>query len=129
GPTTTTHDVLAGIDLHGKLAVVTGSAAGLGKESARALAAAGAAVVMAARDADKNQRAIADIRASHPDARLAHLTLDLADLDSVRRAAGELLTTHTRIDILIDNAGIMACPLARTAQGCELQFGTNHIGH
>lgn len=129
GPTTTTDEVLAGIDLSGKLAVVTGSSAGLGRETARALAAAGAAVVMAARDRAKNAKAIAEIRANHPSARLAHLTLDLADLGSVRSAAAEVLATHPRVDILINNAGIMACPLARTAEGCELQFGTNHIGH
>lgn len=129
GETTTTDEVIAGIDLRGRVAVVTGTSAGLGIETATALARAGAAVVMAARDAAKNRQAIESIRAQVPGAQLSHLTLDLADLDSVRRAAAEALARHARLDIVIDNAGLMACPLGRTKEGCELQFGTNHIGH
>ena len=129
GETTTTDEVIAGIDLRGKLALVTGTSAGLGLETATALARAGAQVVMAARDAAKNQHAIDAERAQVPAAQLCHVTLDLADLASVRRAAAEVLAAFPRIDILVANAGIMACPLARTQAGCELQFGTNHIGH
>jgi NAD(P)-dependent dehydrogenase (short-subunit alcohol dehydrogenase family) len=129
GAETTVDDVLRGIDLRGKTAVVTGTSAGLGAETARALAQAGATVVMAARDAQKNEKAIAAIRTLVPNAKLQHITLDLSDLDSVRRAAVAITAAHPRIHILINNAGIMACPLARTATGCELQFGTNHIGH
>lgn len=125
----TVDDVIAGIDLRGKTAVVTGTSAGLGIETARALARAGATVVMAARDAQKNAQAIATIRTALPAAQLVHVTLDLSDQASVRRAAAEILAAHPRIDILINNAGIMACPLLHTADGLEMQFGTNHIGH
>jgi len=124
-----TDDVIRGIDLSGKTAVVTGSSAGLGLETARVLAGAGANVVMAARDANKNAQAMATIRAANPDARLDGVVLDLSDIDSVRAAAASLLEKYPRIDLLINNAGIMACPLARTANGCELQLATNHIGH
>jgi NAD(P)-dependent dehydrogenase (short-subunit alcohol dehydrogenase family) len=129
GAATTTDEVLRGIDLRGRTAVVTGTSAGIGVETAAALARAGADVVMAARDGAKNQRAIDSIRAQSPSAWLRHIDLDLGDLASVHRAAAQILQEHPRIDILINNAGIMACPLARTAEGCELQFGTNHIGH
>ena len=125
----TTDEVIRGIDLSGKTAVITGSSAGLGLETARVLAQAGAQVVMAARDARKNTQAMATIRASNPAARLDGVVLDLSDIDSVRAAAASLLEKYPRIDLLINNAGIMACPLARTANGCELQLATNHIGH
>jgi len=129
GAHTTTDEVMRGIDLRGKTAVVTGSSAGLGLETSRVLAQAGATVIMAARDADKNARAMAAIRAQNPGAELVGIVLDLSDTDSVRAAAAAILSGHSRIDILINNAGVMACPLARTANGCELQLATNHIGH
>jgi NAD(P)-dependent dehydrogenase (short-subunit alcohol dehydrogenase family) len=129
GAQTTVDDVVQGIDLRGKTAVVTGTSSGLGIETARALAKAGARVVMAARDPQKNAAALAAIRAQLPHAELEGVTLDLGDLGSVRAAAAQILAAHPRIDLLINNAGIMACPLSRTAEGCELQFGTNHIGH
>lgn len=122
-------DVIRGIDLRGKVAVITGTSAGLGSETARVLAQAGATVVMAARDAQKNAKAMAAIRAQVPAAQLEHITLDLADLASVRRAAADINARHPRLHLLINNAGVMACPLARTAEGCEMQFGANHIGH
>ena len=125
----TTDEVIRGIDLSGKTAVVTGSSAGLGLETARVLAGAGASVVMAARDANKNAEAMATIRAANPDARLDGVVLDLSDIDSVRAAGASLLEKHPRIDLLINNAGVMACPLRRTANGCELQLATNHLGH
>jgi NAD(P)-dependent dehydrogenase (short-subunit alcohol dehydrogenase family) len=129
GEQTTTDEVMRGIDLRGKTVVITGTSAGLGVEATRVLARAGARVIMAARDAQKNAAAMAAIRAQVPDAQLQHVSLDLSDLASVRRAGEQIAAAHPRIDILINNAGIMACPLARTAEGCELQFGTNHIGH
>ncbi len=129
GAETTVDEVIQGCDLRGKVAVVTGTSAGLGLETARALAQAGATVVMAARDPQKNAMAIATIRADTPQAQLHHVSLDLSDLGSVRAAAAAILAQHPRLHLLINNAGIMACPLARTAEGCELQFGTNHIGH
>ena len=129
GATTTTDEVLRGIDLRGKVAVVTGSSTGLGLETSRALAQAGATVVMAARDRCKNTGALATVRAQVPAARLLDVTLDLGDLNSVRRASARILAVQPRIDLIVNNAGVMACPLTRTAEGCEGQFGTNHVGH
>jgi len=129
GAASTADEVMAGVDLSGKVALVTGASGGLGAETARVFARAGATVLMAARDAEKNAGAIAAIRAQLPAARLLPVALDLADLDSVRRCAQTVLALQPRIDLLINNAGIMWGPLRRTAEGCELHFGTNHIGH
>jgi NAD(P)-dependent dehydrogenase (short-subunit alcohol dehydrogenase family) len=126
---TTAQQIIQGVDLRGKTAVVTGTSAGIGGETARALAAAGATVVMAARDPQKNAAALSNVRAAVPGANVEHVTLDLSNLASVRSAAAEVLAKHPRIDILVNNAGIMACPLLRTADGFEMQFGTNHVGH
>jgi NAD(P)-dependent dehydrogenase (short-subunit alcohol dehydrogenase family) len=126
---TTADEVLEGLDLTGKTIVVTGSSAGLGSETARAMAAAGAEVVMAARDADKNAKVAARIRAEQADARLHPVTMDLADMASVRRAAAEILAAHPKIDALINNAGIMGGPLVITKDGVELHFAINHVGH
>ena len=125
----TTTDVIQGIDLSGKLAVVTGASAGLGIETSQTLAGAGATVVMVARDRAKLDAAMESVRAEVPQAQLDSQLMDLAELASIRDAAGELRQRHPRIDLLVNNAGVMACPLARTADGFELQFGTNHIGH
>jgi len=125
----TADEVLAGLDLTGRTAVVTGSSAGLGYETARAMAAKGAEVVMAGRDPGKNAAAADRIRAGQPDARLATVTIDLADLDSVRRGAVEILAAHPKIHALINNAGIMGGPLTLTKDGLELHFASNHIGH
>lgn len=127
--TSTTSDVLQGMDLHGKRVVVTGATSGIGWETARSLAAVGAAVTITARSQDKADAALATLRAAVPNAEFDAVLLELVDLDQVRAAADTLLATHACIDVLINNAGIMACPLEHTAQGCELQFGTNHIGH
>ena len=126
---TTADEVLAGLDLTGKTIVVTGSSAGLGSETARAMAAAGAEVVMAARDTDKNARVAARIRAEQPDAKLHLVAMDLADMSSVRHAAAEILAAHPKIDALINNAGIMGGPLVVTKDGQELHFAINHVGH
>lgn len=125
----TTEDVLAGIDLTGREALVTGASAGLGVETSRVLAAHGAKVTMAVRDMEKGAVARDLILADQPDAALELLQIDLSDQSSVRRAAADYLQSHDRIDLLINNAGVMACPLARNVDGCEHQFGTNHIGH
>lgn len=125
----TTDEVIAGIDLRGKTAVVTGASAGLGTETAKTLAGAGAQVVMLARDPGKLEAAVASIRELHADALIETQLLDLADLASVRSAASSLLERFGQIHLLINNAGVMACPLARTVDGFELQFGTNHLGH
>lgn len=129
GAERTTDEVLEGVDLSGRTAVVTGSSGGLGLETARALAARGASVVLAARDAGKLEAARAQLSRSVPAAAVELQVLDLASLGSVRSAAADLAGRHDRIDLLIDNAGVMACPLARTADGFEMQFGTNHLGH
>jgi NAD(P)-dependent dehydrogenase (short-subunit alcohol dehydrogenase family) len=125
----TTDDVIAGIDLTGKIAVVTGASAGLGIETCRVLAGAGARVVMLARDQDKLIAALDAITENLPDAHISTQLMDLADLESIRGASERLLGELPRIDLLINNAGVMACPRAKTKDGFELQFGTNHIGH
>ena len=129
GAETTTDEVLEGVDLTGKRIVITGTSSGLGEESARALAAKGASVTMAARNPEKNQAAAERIRASVPGADLELRTLDLGSLESVRTFAKEFLADHDRIDVLLNNAGVMACPRGETADGFEMQLGTNHIGH
>lgn len=125
----TTSDVLQGISLAGKRAVITGASSGLGFETARSLAAAGAAITLTARSEAKAEEALAQLREAVPGADVDYVTLELGDLKRVRSAAARLLGMHPHIDMLINNAGIMAVPLERTAEGCELQFGTNHIGH
>ncbi|MGW5106565.1 SDR family NAD(P)-dependent oxidoreductase [Nocardia sp. NPDC004123] len=112
-----------------RLAVVTGANTGLGFETARVLAAHGASVVLAVRDVEKGKQAVARIAEIVPGARLSVLALDLASLESVRAAAAELRAAHPRIDLLINNAGLMYPPRQNTADGFELQFGTNHLGH
>jgi NAD(P)-dependent dehydrogenase (short-subunit alcohol dehydrogenase family) len=116
-------------DQTGRVAVVTGANGGLGLETARALARAGALVVMAARNQQKAATALEDIRASVPAASLELIELDLGSLASVRGAAERILAAHPRIDILINNAGVMGIPEGTTADGFEMQFGTNHLGH
>lgn len=115
--------------LNGKLAVVTGANSGLGLQTARALAARGAKVVMACRNAEKAASAADAIRREVPDAQLDVRALDLASLASVKTFADGLLAENTAIDLLINNAGLMAVPFARTADGFEMQMGTNHLGH
>jgi NAD(P)-dependent dehydrogenase (short-subunit alcohol dehydrogenase family) len=129
GPETTTDEVLEGVDLSGKVAVVTGASGGLGLETARALAGAGAVVVLAARDVVRTEAAASAIRERVPGAALESIALDLASLASVRSAAARLLRSRDRIDLLINNAGVMATPFGRTADGFEMQLGTNHLGH
>jgi NAD(P)-dependent dehydrogenase (short-subunit alcohol dehydrogenase family) len=116
-------------NLAGRTAIVTGANGGLGLETARALAGAGARVVMAARDPEKTATADADIRRSHPNATLEVVPIDLASLASIREAADRILRTHDRIDLLVNNAGVMAVPERRTKDGFEMQFGVNHLGH
>ncbi len=113
----------------GRVAVVTGANGGLGLAIARALAAKGAHVVMAARNQDKAEAAKADILASDPAAALEIVELDLGSLASVESAAKTILDRHDRIDVLVNNAGVMAMPEGRTADGFETQLGVNHLGH
>jgi NAD(P)-dependent dehydrogenase (short-subunit alcohol dehydrogenase family) len=130
GATSTTDEVLRGINLSGKRVLVTGVSAGLGVETARALAAHGAEVIGAARDLSKAQDATEQVRAQATLGGALHLVqLDLASLDSVRRCADSLLAAGNSFDLIIANAGVMACPKGTTVDGFETQFGTNHLGH
>ena len=129
GRDTTTDEVLAGVDLSGRRMLVTGASGGLGEETARALAAAGASVVMAARSPEKTGAAASRIRDRHPDADLEVRDLDLASLASVRAFAEGFLGDHRDLHVLVNNAGIMCTPLGTTADGFEQQFGVNHLGH
>jgi NAD(P)-dependent dehydrogenase (short-subunit alcohol dehydrogenase family) len=113
----------------GRLAVVTGANTGLGFETAQVLAVRGASVVLAVRDIEKGKRAAARIAGTAPGANVMVQPLDLTSLDSIRAAAGELRARHPRIDLLINNAGVMFPPRQTTRDGFELQFGTNHLGH
>ena len=115
-------------DQNGRIAVITGANTGLGFETAKALAARGASVVLAVRDVDKGKDAATRIAAHSPGADVTIQSLDLSSLDSVRTAADELRASHG-IDLLINNAGVMYTPRSTTADGFELQFGTNHLGH
>lgn len=116
-------------DQSGRLAIVTGSNTGLGYDTARVLAARGATVVMAVRDTDKGDAAAARIRQLTPGAEITVRKLDLGSLASVRTAGAEMAAAHPRIDLLINNAGLMYPPKGTTSDGFELQFGTNHLGH
>jgi len=130
GAQSTTDDVLAGVDLRGKRILVTGTSAGLGVETARALAAHGARVVGAVRDLDKGRIATATVQnQATGGGGLELVRLDLASLASVRDCADELVATGEPFDGIIANAGVMACPKGTTADGFEMQFGTNHLGH
>jgi NAD(P)-dependent dehydrogenase (short-subunit alcohol dehydrogenase family) len=116
-------------DQHGRIAVVTGANGGLGLETARQLAAKGAHVVMAVRNQEKASAAVGEIRASVPDAALELVALDLASQASVRAAAEQIVAAHKRIDLLINNAGVMGIPEAKTVDGFEMQLGVDHLGH
>jgi len=109
--------------------LVTGGNSGIGLEAVRALAARGDRVVLAARDAAKGEAARDDVVGTLAEAEVELLSLDLADLASVERAAREVADRYERLDVLVNNAGVMATPYRRTADGFELQFGTNHLGH
>ena len=123
GAHSTADDVLAGVDLSGKLAIVTGGYSGLGLETTRALTKAGARVVVPARRPDTAKEALAGLDGVELD------ELDLGDLDSVRAFAERFLASGRTVDLVIDNAGIMACPETRVGPGWEAQFATNHLGH
>ena len=130
GAESTTDDVLQGVDLTGKRILVTGASAGLGVETVRALMAHGATVVGAARDLDKARRATNAALAGAPKrGSLELVELDLASLASVRKCADALVAAGKPFDVVIANAGVMACPFGKTSDGFETQFGTNHLGH
>lgn len=131
GATSTTDEVLSGVDLKGKRILVTGVSAGLGIETARSLAAHGAYVIGAARDLSKAETATTQVRqaAASGGGGFELVELDLANLSSVRASADRLLAKGDPLDVVIANAGVMATPFGHTADGFETQFGTNHLGH
>ena len=131
GATSTTEDVLSGVNLHGKRILVTGVSAGLGVETARSLAAHGAQVVGAARDLAKAEAATAQVRkdAAANGGSFELVALDLSNLKSVRDCADKLLKKGEPFDVVVANAGVMATPFSHTTDGFEMQFGTNHLGH
>lgn len=116
-------------DQRGRVALVTGGTGGLGYVTARELARAGAEVLLAGRDKDRGEEAVTRVREAAPEARLRWLPLDLADLGSVRECAAEFAGRYEGLDLLVNNAGVMALPYRRTADGFEMQLGTNHLGH
>ncbi|MGO6671485.1 SDR family NAD(P)-dependent oxidoreductase [Rhizobium leguminosarum] len=128
GAKSTADEVLDGVDLKGKRFLITGVSSGIGLETARALVAHGASVVGAVRDLAKAERATASVRDAASGS-LELIELDLASLQSIRACADRLLADGRRFDSIIANAGVMATSFARTADGFELQFGTNHLGH
>src|SRR3954452_3512397 len=116
-------------DQTGRTAIITGANTGLGYETAAALAAKGAHVVLAVRNLDKGKDAATRIAAGAPGATVTLQELDLTSLESIRAAADQLRSRHDTIDLLINNAGVMFTPRSTTKDGFELQFGTNHLGH
>ena len=126
---TTADEILNGVDLSGKVALITGGTSGLGKETARALAVRGAAVIITARDQAKGDAVAADLREQTSHADIAAESLELGSIQNIRAFADRFASRHDRIDLLINNAGVMACPYALTEDGFELQFGSNHLGH
>jgi len=129
GADTTTDEVLDGIDMTGRRVLITGASGGLGEETARAMASKGALVTITARDMAKGEAAAEKIRQSTGNPNVDVRELELSVPDSVRAFAAGYLADHDSLDLLINNAGVMARPLARTVEGWELQFATNHIGH
>lgn len=125
----TTEEVSAGIDLTGKIAIVTGASSGLGAETARTLAARGASVTLTARQMEKAESVAASIRESTGNPNVDVGELELLSPESVRAFAKGWLASHDRLNLLINNAGVMICPLGRNEQGWETQFATNHLGH
>ncbi len=129
GHPSTAMEVVQGLDLSDNTAVVTGASSGIGVETARALAAAGAEVLTPVRNRAKGEGVADDIRSSTGNDKVVVLDMDLADPTSVRACAESILERGEAVNVLINNAGIMACPLRRTPQGWESQFATNHFGH
>lgn len=116
-------------DQSGKTVVITGANSGIGLEAARILAARGAEIILACRDERKGEEAVDKIATALPDAAVSSMALDLADLQSVKRFAGAFKRKYKKLDLLINNAGVMAPPKGQTSDGFETQFGTNHLGH
>ena len=126
---TTTYDVLEGLDIKGRKVLITGGSSGLGTETAFALASKGSHVIITARDMEKGREVVEEIKKSTKNELVELYKLELDSLKSVREFAEYLKEKHDSLDILINNAGVMACPHSFTQDGFEMQFGTNHLGH
>ncbi len=122
-------EVVEGHDLSGKVALVTGAASGIGIETARALAQAGAETILAVRDTAKGEAVAQELRDSTGNSQIAVLSLELGSFASIRTTAAQFADLWNRLDLLVNNAGVMASPFEHTTEGFELQFGTNHVGH
>ncbi len=129
GASSTTDEVLEGKDLSGKTAFITGGYSGLGRETARAMAAKGAHIIIAGRDGAKAEQAAKEITKETGNQKVDTIICDLGSLDSVRACGEQARERFDKIDLLINNAGVMACPQGETQDGFEMQFGTNHLGH
>jgi NAD(P)-dependent dehydrogenase (short-subunit alcohol dehydrogenase family) len=129
GAETTASEVAEGIDLSGKVALVTGGSSGLGEETARVLAERGAQVILTARNMPKGETMAEGIRGSTGNRNVEVEELELGSLKDIRAFAQRFLARHPTLHIMVNNAGVMACPQAKTADGFELQFGSNHLGH
>ncbi|MBL8775314.1 MAG: SDR family NAD(P)-dependent oxidoreductase [Acidimicrobiales bacterium] len=129
GNQTTTDEVLEGVDLTGRRVLITGAAVGLGRETARTMAAHGAEVTVLARSAERAAEGAAAVATLVPGANVGAGVVDLGSLASINAFADSWLADHDAFDVLINNAGVMACPFGHTADGFETQFGTNHLGH
>ena len=129
GAETTASQVAEGIDLSGKVALIAGGSSGLGQETARVLAERGAHVILTARDMPKAAAVAAGIRASTGNEHVEVEELELGSLRDIHAFAQRFLAHHPALHIMVNNAGVMACPQAKTADGFELQFGSNHLGH
>ncbi|HEV2659433.1 MAG TPA: oxidoreductase [Ktedonobacteraceae bacterium] len=125
----TAKEVVSGHNLTGKTALITGANSGIGLETARALLSAHAEVIIAIRNITKGESAVQELRGEIPDAQVHVLQLDLGSLSAIRQAAEQFRARWTKLDLLINNAGIMATPLGYTPDGFEQQFGTNYLGH
>ncbi len=116
-------------DLQGKIIIITGATSGLGKEATKILAQKNATVIMAVRNTKKAETVVQEMRKQQPSAQMEILEMDLSSLESVKSFAKSVLSKYKRLDVLINNAGIMACPFDKTKNGFEIQMGTNHFGH
>lgn len=129
GHDTTADEVLEGIDLTGKRVLITGASSGIGEETARAMAAKGAEVIITARNMPKGETVVSQIKASTGNQQVSVMSVELGSFASIRDFASDFLSKYDSLDYLINNAGVMACPQSKTEDGFEMQFGVNHLGH
>eukprot|EP01111_Echinosteliopsis_oligospora_P012603 TRINITY_DN4336_c0_g1_i1.p1 TRINITY_DN4336_c0_g1~~TRINITY_DN4336_c0_g1_i1.p1 ORF type:complete len:197 (-),score=50.71 TRINITY_DN4336_c0_g1_i1:71-661(-) len=129
GHRTTAKEVASSFDLSGRNIIITGGNAGIGLEAAKVLAAQGAFIIIACRDPKKAEGAIAEIKADNEKAKVEAMSLNLSNLQSIRDFASSFNSRKIPLHVLMNNAGVMACPQNKTDDGFELQFGTNHLGH